>query len=144
MAQSDLTPAPRVVFDDIQGLVRFGHGHLPEAVFLLLRIKDAAAARAWLAAAPVTSARDANPLPDTALQIAFTSGGLRRLGLAEDAIAGFSDEFLSGMAGEDNRSRRISAHTATTIVKLLASSTMVLNPPSGKLRVLLPAENAQK
>jgi deferrochelatase/peroxidase EfeB len=107
MAQSDLTPAPRVVFDDVQGLVRFGHGHLTEAAFLLLRIEDAAAARAWLAAAPVMSARDANPLPDTALQVAFTSGGLRRLGLAEDAIAGFSDEFLSGMAVEDNRSRRL-------------------------------------
>src|ERR1700726_2312014 len=107
MAQSDLTPAPGVLFDDIQGLVRFGHGHLTEAAFLLLRIENAAAARAWLAAAPVTSARDANPLPDTALQVAVTSGGLRRLGLAEDAIAGFSDEFLSGMAGEDNRSRRL-------------------------------------
>ena len=107
MAQSDLTPAPGVVFDDVQGLVRFGHGHLSEAVFLLLRIEDAAAARAWLAAAPVTSARDVNPLPDTALQIAFTSGGLRRLGLGEGAITGFSDEFLSGMAGEDNRSRRL-------------------------------------
>jgi hypothetical protein len=107
MAQSDLTPASGVVFDDIQGLVRFGHGHLTEATFLLLRIEDPRAARAWLAAAPVTDATDANPLPDTALQIAFTSGGLRRLGLAEDAIGGFSEEFLSGMAGEDNRSRRL-------------------------------------
>jgi deferrochelatase/peroxidase EfeB len=103
MAQSDLTPA----FDDIQGLVRFGHGQLTEAAFLLLRIEDAAAARAWLAAAPVTGARDCHPLPDTALQIAFTSDGLRRLGLAEDAISGFSDEFLSGMASNDNRSRRL-------------------------------------
>ncbi len=66
MAQSDLTPASEVAFDDIQGLVRFGHGHLAEAAFLLLRIEDPRAARAWLAAAPVTSATDANPLPDTA------------------------------------------------------------------------------
>jgi hypothetical protein len=107
MAQSDLTPVSEVAFDDIQGLVRFAHGHLSEAAFLLLRIEDPAAARAWLAAAPVTDARDAHPLPDTALQVAFTSGGLRRLGLAEDAIAGFSDEFLSGMAGDDNGSRRL-------------------------------------
>jgi deferrochelatase/peroxidase EfeB len=107
MAQSDLTAAPGVVFDDIQGLVRFGHGHLSEAVFLLLRIEDATTARAWLAAAPVTSARDSHPLPDAALQIAFTGGGLRRLGLGEGAITGFSAEFLSGMAGEDNRSRRL-------------------------------------
>ena len=82
MAQSDLTPPASVAFDDIQGLVRFGHAHLTEASFVLSRIEDAAAARAWLAAAPVTSARDSHPLPDTALQIAFTSGGLRRMGLA--------------------------------------------------------------
>jgi deferrochelatase/peroxidase EfeB len=107
MAKSDLRPQARVALGDIQGLVRFGHGHLSEAVFLLLRIEDAAAACAWLAAAPVTSAEDSHPLLDTALQIAFTGGGLRRLGLDEDAIAGFSDEFLSGMAGEDNRSRRL-------------------------------------
>jgi len=107
MAQSNLTAAPPVAFDDVQGLVRFGHGHLSESVFLLLHIEDAATARAWLATAPVTSARDSHPLPETALQIAFSSGGLRRLGLAEEAMAGFSDEFLSGMAGEDNRSRRL-------------------------------------
>ena len=35
-------------------------------------------------------------------------------------------------------------HTAITMVKLLASNTMVLKPPSGRLRVLLPAEKAQK
>jgi deferrochelatase/peroxidase EfeB len=107
MPQPDLTHPAEVAFDDIQGLVRFGHGHLSEAAFLLLRIEDAAAACAWLASAPVTSAKDSHPLPDTALQIAFTSGGLCRLGLAQDVIAGFSDEFLSGMAGEDNRSRRL-------------------------------------
>ena len=35
-------------FQDIQGLVRFGHGHLTGARFYLLKIVDAAAARAWL------------------------------------------------------------------------------------------------
>src|SRR5712671_7783433 len=93
MAQSHLTAAPGVVFDDIQGLVRFGHGHLSEAVFLLLRIEDAATARAWLATAPVTSTEDSHPLPETALQIAFSSGGLRRLGLAEDAMTDFPTNF---------------------------------------------------
>jgi hypothetical protein len=56
----------------------------------LLQIGDAAAARAWLAAAPVTSAKAESPLPDTALHIAVTCEGLRHLGLGEDAIAGFS------------------------------------------------------
>ncbi|HEX5320367.1 MAG TPA: hypothetical protein VFW46_14485 [Stellaceae bacterium] len=106
MAQPDLTPAP-VAFDDIQGLVRFGHGHLSDASFLLLRIEDPAAARAWLAAAPVTSAEEKQPLPEAVLHIAVTSSGLSRLGFSEAALAGFSDEFLSGMAGEDNRSLRL-------------------------------------
>lgn len=106
MAQSVLTPAG-VDFGDVQGLLRFAHRHLTEASFILLRIADAAAARAWLAAAPVTSALAAAPLPDTALQIAFTCAGLRRLGLAEEGIAGFSEEFIQGMTGDDNRSRRL-------------------------------------
>ena len=107
MAQPVLTASAGVDFADVQGLVRFGHGHLTEASFVLLQIVDPAAARAWLAAAPVTSAGTADPLPDTALQVALTSTGLRRLGLGEAALAGFSDEFVSGMAGEDNRSRRL-------------------------------------
>src|SRR2546421_1776910 len=99
MAQPDLTRTSGIVFDDIQGLVRFGHGHLSEATFLLVRIEDAPAARAWLARAPVTSAKNSDPLPDTAPQIAFTSGGLRRMGLSGGAIAGLLDEVFSGMAG---------------------------------------------
>ena len=45
-----------VELGDVQGLVRFGYRHLTEACFLLLRVSDPAAARAWLAQAPVTSA----------------------------------------------------------------------------------------
>jgi deferrochelatase/peroxidase EfeB len=107
MAQPVLTPAAGVDFDDVQGLVRFGHGHLTEASFVLLQIADPAAARAWLTAAPVTNARTSDALPDNALQVALSCDGLRRLGLNEAAVGGFSDEFISGMAGEDNRSRRL-------------------------------------
>ena len=45
-----------VELDDIQGLVRFGYKHHTEAVFLLLRVKDRAAARAWLGRAALTNA----------------------------------------------------------------------------------------
>jgi Dyp-type peroxidase family len=102
MAQPVLTGAAS---DEMQGILRYGHGHLPEATFLLLRIADPSAARAWLAAAEVTSA--AGPRPETALQLAFSHAGLRRLGLSEAALAGFSAEFAAGMAGDDNRSRRL-------------------------------------
>ena len=95
-----------VDFQDIQGLVRFGHGHLTGARFYLLNIADAAAARAWLAAAPVTTAATSR-LPDVALQVAFTYDGLKALGLSEDILRGFSDEFIAGMAGDESRSRRL-------------------------------------
>jgi deferrochelatase/peroxidase EfeB len=98
---------PAVELDDIQGLVRFAYKHHTEAVFLLLRITDRAAARAWLARAAITDAVTRNPAPNTALQVALTSGGLRALGVAEDTIDSFSPEFVEGMAGDPSRSRRL-------------------------------------
>lgn len=96
-----------VDYSDVQGLARFGYGKLVEASYLLLRIRDAAAARAWLAAAPVSTAEYRQTPPGTALQIAFTSSGLRAMGVPESTLAGFSAEFRTGMAGEDSRSRRL-------------------------------------
>jgi deferrochelatase/peroxidase EfeB len=96
-----------VDYGDVQGLAAYAFGKLVEASYLLLRIRDSAAARAWIAAAPVTTAEPRDPPPDTALQIAFTPAGLRALGLPETAISGFSAEFLDGMAGSANRSRRL-------------------------------------
>jgi Dyp-type peroxidase family len=93
--------------DDVQGLLRFGYKHLTEACFLLLRVKDPATARAWLAQAPITSAMKADPPPQTALQIAFTSEGLRALEVAPDLLAEFSAEFVAGMASDTARARRL-------------------------------------
>ena len=114
-----------VDFADIQGLVRFGHGHLEEARFFLLQIKDAAAARSWLAARlppprrpPSYAADGAEPdptwvttavkdrLPATALQVAFTHPGLRALGVTDKILDEFSIEFRSGMT-ERSRSHRL-------------------------------------
>jgi len=44
-----------VDFSDIQGIVRFGYKHMTEACYVLLEIKDAAAARIWLGSAPISS-----------------------------------------------------------------------------------------
>jgi deferrochelatase/peroxidase EfeB len=102
------TPGRAIVeFDDIQGLVRFGFKHHTEAVFLLLRVKDPAAARQWLAAAPVASAVTQEPPPPTVLQLAFTYAGLRALELPDDIAAAFSMEFVDGMSGNPNRSQRL-------------------------------------
>jgi deferrochelatase/peroxidase EfeB len=94
-------------FADIQRLVRYGNGHLREACFLMLRISDAATARQWLGSAPVNSAAQQEQHPDTVLQVAFSADGLRALGLPQAAIDGFSDEFIVGMSGDANRSRRL-------------------------------------
>src|SRR5437870_13042116 len=98
-------PAASSELADIQGLLRSGYGNLREACYLLLRVVDPAAAGAWLAAAPVTTA--AERAASRVLQVALTAGGMRALGVAEDAIASFSAEFLSGMTGEEGRSRRL-------------------------------------
>lgn len=106
MAGMDIS-APSVDFSDIQGIVRFGHGQLTEASYLLLNIRDAGVARAWLAKAPITTAEKLSDAPTTALQVAFTCEGLQALGLSTEILEGFSPEFLSGMAGQESRSRRL-------------------------------------
>lgn len=96
-----------VDFADVQGLARFGHGRLRDATFLLAEVTDPTAARAWLAAAPVTTAETRDPRPGTALQVALTAAGLRALGLDAAVLAQFPQAFLAGMAGEASRSRRL-------------------------------------
>jgi deferrochelatase/peroxidase EfeB len=110
MAVADLSGAdgsPSAKFADIQALLRSGLGSLSQACFLLLRVTDAESARAWLAAAPVTPAGSLARHVPSALQLAFTAHGLRNLGLPEQMIARFSEPFLSGIAGDDGRSRRL-------------------------------------
>jgi len=92
---------------DTQGLLRFGFKHHTDAVFLLLRVKDAAAARHWMGHVQVTSAVSLDPLPSTVLQVALTRAGMSALGLGADVLGGFSEEFLEGMAGDPNRTRRL-------------------------------------
>lgn len=94
-----------VDYADTQGLVRFGYKRMTEAVYLLARVTNAEAARAWLRSVPITSAVAGNP-PSTALQVAFTAPGLQALGVPAIVLAGFSLEFLEGMT-EASRSRRL-------------------------------------
>jgi len=95
-----------IEYGDTQGLVRFGYKTMTEARYVLLRVKDVAAAQKWLLDAPVTSAVEQKPPPATALHVAFTADGLRALRVPPSALAGFSREFQSGMT-EENRSRRL-------------------------------------
>ncbi len=108
MAGAAVNAAARAVdYADVQGIVRFGYKHMTEACYLLLRIRDAAAARAWLRDAPVAGAVALAQPPQSALQVAFTAPGLRALGVADTVVSAFSLEFVTGMGDDESRSRRI-------------------------------------
>jgi deferrochelatase/peroxidase EfeB len=92
---------------EIQGLLRSGYGGLRSASYLLLRVSDKAHAKKWLSEVKVTTYADLDTHVNTALQIGFTAAGLRAMGLSEDALAEFAAEFVSGMAGDETRSRQL-------------------------------------
>jgi Dyp-type peroxidase family len=96
--------AVKLDLDDIQGLMVRGYRNLPHARFTIFTAEDPAAAHAllsWLLPRVTPAGRFSG---DSALHVAYTPVGLRRLGLPESAIDGFSAQFRSGMTGPD-RSR---------------------------------------
>ena len=99
--------APVTELNDIQGLLRSGYGSLPAALYVLGRMRDRAAARAWLQAVRPTSMADlAGRRVDRAVQVALTAAGLRALGAGDDVVAGFAPEFAAGMT-DGTRPRRL-------------------------------------
>jgi deferrochelatase/peroxidase EfeB len=109
MAGVAVDPAPRGPDDlhDIQALLHAGFATLTAASFLLLRVTDAAAARRWLGQVPVTSIGHLGTRRETVIQVALTAAGMRALAIPEDVIAGFSAEFVAGLADDPARSRRL-------------------------------------
>ncbi|GAB1263904.1 Dyp-type peroxidase [Aurantivibrio infirmus] len=97
---------PDLDLKDLQGIIRFAHGKMTAARFLLLNIKDRSLAKQWLETAPITTAETVSPIPESALHIAFTASGLTTLGLNPEIIENFSEEFVSGMTAK-NRARRL-------------------------------------
>ena len=89
--------AVKLELGDVQGLFARGYGDLKSAAFLLLKIEDSAAARRWLAETSLTITSAEDRRPEQALNVAFTSSGLGRLGLPAEALAKFSNEFVAGM-----------------------------------------------
>jgi Dyp-type peroxidase family len=90
--------------DDIQGIIARGYNGLRHARFTMFGAGDPAAGPAllsWLLPRITTAGKFSS---DTAVHVAFTAAGLRRLGLPEQAADGFSLEFLGGMTAP-NRSR---------------------------------------
>jgi len=89
--------ADALELSDIQGLFGRGYGNLTSARFLVLAIDDPEAARVWLGSLSevVTSAQERPG--QTSVQLAFTSSGLRAVGLPPGALDGFSVPFVEGM-----------------------------------------------
>ncbi|HEV7663090.1 MAG TPA: Dyp-type peroxidase [Chloroflexota bacterium] len=88
---------------DMQGFIARGYAELKAASYVLLQITSASSARAWLATlATSITAASARP-SDSALNVAFTVTGLRKLGLADQTLAQFSNEFRTGMTTPHRR-----------------------------------------
>lgn len=94
---------------EAQGIVVSGYAHLPVTQTLLLHFDWESGARGgvWLKAlenvAPVTAA---DGKQDTSVALGITATGLRKMGLAEEVLEGFSTPFLEGMFQVD-RMRRL-------------------------------------
>jgi len=97
MAQTPVT-TDELETDDMQGLVARAYGNLPFARYLLCRIGDPAAARAWLGgvADQVFTAEQPGGT-EPCLNLAFTWEGLRQLGLPESDLATFPRPLQEGM-----------------------------------------------
>ena len=105
---------------------------------MLLRVTD----RGGAALARRCRARTAkrSTAPATALQVALSGAGLRALGVPSDR-EGFSDEFIAGMASDENRARRLGDVARTTRLGLgrgsayrSAGDALCTARPSGRVR----------
>lgn len=87
-----------IELEDIQGLILSGFGKLPYSNYILLQIEDAVRVRKWIhKLIPHVTTADSRPNKQ-ALNIAFTSAGLKALGLAEENVDNFPIPFREGMA----------------------------------------------
>lgn len=93
--------------EDMQGLIARGYDSLNAAQYILLRITDAAKAKIFfkkLITHYINRASKKEPVltdsddPIRAVHLAFTSTGLKQLGLPDNVLNTFSREFIEGMS----------------------------------------------
>jgi Dyp-type peroxidase family len=101
---------PPLDLKDIQGIILRGYGELDSASFLLLKFEDPRLAKHWLRTVDVRSSEERPSPSDYCANIAFTPTGLLALGLPQDMLAMFSNEFLEGMSGTPHRRRILGDH----------------------------------
>lgn len=92
-----MTDPARPELADIQGLVARGYRELAAASFLLGAIESGASARRWLTGVVELIVPGDERPQERAVNVGFTSEGLRRLGLGADTVSLFSNEFVDGM-----------------------------------------------
>jgi deferrochelatase/peroxidase EfeB len=102
---------------DIQAIVKTAFGSLNAASYMLLRVVEPHAARQWLRNLTPTRLKRPEDLKndidsenedaEDTYQIAFTASGLLALDVDKAIVERFSPEFVEGMAGDENRSRRL-------------------------------------
>jgi Dyp-type peroxidase family len=135
----------RPVAEQTQGFVVTGFGALPagRALFLEFTWPGERGPDCWLnrllAVAPITSAVPPDKTAQTrAASIAFSSTGLRRMGLPEESLASFARAFQEGMFQEDRLRRlgdRRNGEWLSTVVDggPVWSANTPLRPPTSRL-----------
>lgn len=93
--------------DDIQGIIVGAYPRLRAASYVLLEIRDPAAARPWLRelAGEVHKASSGVPEKGPCVNVAFTYPGLEKLELAAQALKGFERSFQEGLWSNERRQR---------------------------------------
>jgi Dyp-type peroxidase family len=98
--------------EDIQGIIISGYNHLRAWSYHFLRFDSGSQSREWVQSIEklITTAYWGPPnyihKPARALNVAFTYAGLKHLGLPEQTLGSFAQEFNEGMNQKD-RSRRL-------------------------------------
>jgi Dyp-type peroxidase family len=89
--------------EDVQGHLLLSYSHtygMRHARYLFLQLGDADGARRWFEAKipEITTAQTRKPTPPCTLNLAFTYEGLEALGLSDEELQSFPEEFREGMA----------------------------------------------
>jgi len=88
-----------LAMEDIQGIILWGYGHMPEARYLMFRVaRPGPQLNAWLAKLELSSAEGSRTHmpPEPLLNIAFTHRGLLALGVERALCERFATPFVQG------------------------------------------------
>ena len=102
---ANATDVQPLEFADMQGLLVSAFAHLPCVAYMMLRVTDRRAARAWLAAHRDLVTPAVRKQEQWSLNVAFTLEGLEALGLPAESLASFPTPMHDGGMASERRSR---------------------------------------